>query len=249
MNQENSQEPEPSQTTDQTKQEEHQEGQEAIEQLQASVQEAVESSEDVREKVRRLTVEALAEGKLDTSEVRAVIEAVVGGASAGIDKHGGRARQALEDAIRGLEDGLIKAAEASKLALEEAASRAEEFAEQDVKNAFDQLIELEKMYVETLAEVARKGGEQAGEMLEDMARHAKNSGTAIGEYMTEVMATLPHKLQEAGEWGLKASLESTRTAGAQLAAITSGLLAGIAEALERQSKKLQQDKQDKTDNG
>lgn len=241
MNQDNSQESDTSREEGQASRE----NREAIEQLQASVQEAVESSEDVREKVRRLTVEALAEGKLDTAEVRSVIEAVIEGASAGIEQHGGRARQALEEAMGGLEDGLIKVAEASKLALEEAASRAGDFAEQDVKNAFDQLVELERMYVETLAEVARRGGEHAGELLEDLARHAKNSGTAVGEYMTEVMSSLPRKLQEAGEWGLKAGVETTRSAGAQLTSIASGFLAGIAEALEKQSGKLKQDKSDK----
>ncbi len=244
MNQDNSQEPEKTETTQQS--EGTQKDQETIEQLQAAVQEAVESAEEVQEKVRRLTVEALAEGKLDPQEVRSVIKAVIEGASTGIDKHGSRARQALEEAMRGLEDGLIKAAEASKLALEEAASRAEEFAEQDVKQAFDQLIELEKMYVETLAEVARKGSQQANQILDDLATHARNSGTAIGEYMAEVMTTLPRKLQEAGEWGLKAGIETTRSAGAQLASIASGFLAGIAEALDKQSKKL---KQDKTDQG
>ncbi len=243
MSKENSQGPEADKTA------EHQEDrttQEAIEQLQSSVQEAVESSEDVQEKIRRLTVDALAEGKLDTEEIRSVIKAVIEGASTGIEKHGPHARQALEEAMRGLEEGLIKAAEASKLALEEAASRAEEFAEQDVKQAFDQLVELEKMYVETLTEVARKGGEQANQILEDLATHARNSGTAVGEYMSEVMTTLPGKLQEAGEWGLKAGIETTRSAGAQLASIASGFLAGIAEALEKQSKKL---KQDETDQG
>ncbi len=244
MNQDNSQGPEATETTRQAGGEETRKDQETIEQLQAAVQEAVESAEDVQEKVRRLTVEALAEGKLDPREIRSVIKAVVEGASGGIEKHGGRARQALEEAMRGLEEGLIKAAEASKLALEEAASRAGEFAEQDVKQAFDQLVELEKMYVETLAEVARQGSRQANQILDDLATHARNSGTAIGEYMTEVMTTLPRKLQEAGEWGLKASIETTRSAGAQLASIASGFLAGIAEALEKQSKKLKQDEKD-----
>ncbi|HEB77354.1 MAG TPA: hypothetical protein ENI90_02360 [Methylothermaceae bacterium] len=217
---------------------------EAAEKLQASVREAVETAEDVREAVRRLTVEALAEGRLDAAEIRSVVEAVVEGASAGIEKHGTRARQALEEVLRGLEDGLIKAAEASKLALEEAASRAQEFAEQDVKRAFDQLVEMEKVYIDTLTEVARKGSEQSRAILSDLAHHARNSGTAIGEYMAEVMETLPRKLQEAGEWGLKAGIESARTAGAQLAAIASGFLAGISEALDRQAKKLRQEKSD-----
>lgn len=217
---------------------------EAAEKLQAAVQEAVETAGDIREAVRRLTVEALAEGRLDAAEIRSVVEAVVEGASAGVEKHGGRARQALEEVLRGLEDGLIKAAEASKLALEEAAGRAQEFAEQDVKRAFDQLVEMEKVYIDTLADVAKKATEQTREILNDLARHARNSGTAIGEYMAEVMETLPRKLQEAGEWGLKAGIESTRTAGAQLAAIASGFLAGISEALDRQAKRLRKEKSD-----
>lgn len=222
------------------------EGQESAEQLQSSVREAVEEAEDVREKVRRLTMEALAEGKLDAGQIRKVIESVVEGASAGVGKPGSRARQALEEAVRGLEDGLIKAAEASRLALEEAAGRAEEFTEQEIRRAMDQLMEMEKVYIDTLADVAKKGSEQTREILGDLARHARHSGTAIGEYMTGVMETLPRKLQEAGEWGLKAGVEAARTTGSQLAAIASGFLAGIADALERQAGKGKREKTDKS---
>ncbi|GAB6068030.1 hypothetical protein JCM13664_13490 [Methylothermus subterraneus] len=209
------------------------------EQLKASVQEAVASEEAIREKVRRLTVEALAEGKLDAAQVKAIIETVLQGASEGIAIHGSRAREALEEAVKGLEEGLVKAAEASKLALEEAASRADEFTEQEIKGAFDQLLELEKLYLDTLAEVAQKGSAQAGEILADLLRHAHHSGTAVGEYLAEVMQTLPRKLQEAGQWGVKAGLDAARTSAVRLAAITSGFLAGIAEALDRQVKKTQ----------
>ncbi len=220
------------------------ETQATVEQLKASVQEAVESEEAIREKVRRLTMEALAEGKLDAGQVKTIIETVMQAASVGVETHGSRARQALEEAVKGLEEGLVKAAEASKLALEEAASRADEFTEQEVKRAFDQLVELEKLYLDTLAEVAKKGGAQAAEILADLARHARNSGTSIGEYLAEVMQTLPRKLQEAGQWGFKAGLETARTTGAQLAAVTSGFLAGIADALDRQAKKTQPEKPD-----
>jgi polyhydroxyalkanoate synthesis regulator phasin len=216
----------------------------AAEQLKAGVKAAVESQEDIREKVRRLTVEALAEGKLEAEQVKAIIESVIQGASLGIETHGNRARQALEEAVKGLEDGLIKAAEASKLALEEAASRADEFTAQEVKRAFEQLVELEKLYLDTLAEVAKKGSAQAGEILADLVRHARDSGTAVGEYLAEVMQTLPRKLQEAGQWGFKAGLDAARTTGAQLAAIASGFLAGIAEALDRQTQKSKSQKPD-----
>lgn len=211
---------------------------EAMAQLEASVREAVAKGEDIRETVRRLTVEALSEGRLNAEEVRQVIESVLKGASVGIEKHGSRAREALEEVLRGLEDGLVKAAEASKLALEEAASRAQEFAEQDVKLALEQLRNLERVYLDTLTEVATRGSEQFRTILDDLVRHARNSGTAIGEYLAEVMEELPRKLQEAGEWGLKAVSESARMAGSQLAAIASGFLAGIADALDRQAKRL-----------
>ena len=236
------QQPENTSEETQTSAEQAEVKQAEIEKLQASVKEAMETAEDVREEVRRLTMEALAEGKLDASQVRSVIQAVIEGASSGMEAHGPKAKAALEEAVKGLEDGLIKAAEATKLALEEATSRAQDFTEQEVKQAVDQLINLERHFVDVLTELAQKGSEQARETLEDLARHARNSGTAIGEYMAEVMESLPKKLQEAGEWGFKAGVETARNTGAQLAAITSGFLAGLADVLDRQAKKLKQDK-------
>lgn len=238
-------EAEGSSKTERTQPGAEQEAQASVEQLKAQVQEAVAGEEAIREKVRRLTVQALAEGKLDAGQVKAIVEAVVHGASAGIETHGSRARQALTEAVRGLEEGLVKAAEASKLALEEAASRADEFTEQEVKAALDQLRAMEKLYLDTLADIAKKGSAQVRDILADLLSHARHSGTAVGQYLTEVMQTLPRKLQEAGQWGLKAGLETARTAGAQLAAITSGLLAGIADTLDRQARKSELKKPDR----
>lgn len=226
----------------QAKPEQHQAAQMEVEKLQQSVQQAVETSENVREEVRRITMDALAEGKLDAAQVKSVIEAVIEGASAGMTTHGAKAKAALEEAVQGLEDGLIKAAEASKLALEEAASRTEEFTEQEVKQALDQMLQLERVFVDTLADLAHKGTDQARAVLDDLARHARNSGTSLGEYMSEVMETLPRRLQEAGEWGFKAGVETARATGAHLAAIASGFLAGLADALEKQSNKLKHKK-------
>lgn len=208
-----------------------------IENVEKATQEAVESADDIREQVRRITVTALTQRHLDTESIQRVIRAVVRGASVGATSREAPIGESLGQALKGLDEALAKSAEASKLAIEEALGRAGEFTQHELKQSFQDLISLEELYLDTLRDMAKTGTDRASEILYDLAEHGRNSGTVVGRYVIESLSGLNHRLQQAGKSGLLAGANVARTAGARVAAVASGILAGIAESLQPDSTK------------
>jgi hypothetical protein len=197
--------------------------------------ETVESGKQIRERMRDITLAALSSGKLDTNGVKLVLHSVVQGAVQGVSKAGGKTEQALSEALAGVDEALVKAAEASKLAIEEAAGRLHEYSKRDLEQAFSDLRTLESMLLDTIKEVADHSVGEARDILHTMRQHAKNSGTAAGASAAAAIATLEQKLgrtlREAAAEGSDIALSTS----SRLAEAASGFLAGIAAALDKKS--------------
>ena len=201
------------------------------EKLQDEIKGAVETGRDIKETVRRVTLKALTEGELDTESVRQVASAVVKGAGIGAASHGAEARDILTMAVSGLDEALSKAAEASKLALEEAAGRGEEFSSHDFKQTLDDMQGLEELFLETLRDAAKGSKDQVAVILHDLAEHAQHSGTAVGTQLKEGLTDLVEQATGAGKSQLESHAESVKTTGSLLARLASGMLEGIADSL------------------
>lgn len=199
----------------------------------AQAEASVEAGEDIFQRVRDITLEALCGGHVDREGISDVIGAVTEGISAGAGKHGGEAREALDQAVKGMDEAMQKRAEASRLAIEEAAGKVEEFSEQDLKSAVKDLQDIEGIFLDTVTEVAQKGSDMASEILRDLAAHARNSGTGVGEQVSGSVDELQEKVSRAAEEGLRSGAEATRSAAEQIARAASGFLAGLADTLQR----------------
>ncbi|MEA1890558.1 MAG: DUF6781 family protein [Pseudomonadota bacterium] len=201
------------------------------EKLQDEIKGAVDTGHDIEETVRRITLKALTEGELDTKSVRQVASTVVKGARLGAASHGSEARDILVKAISGLDEALSKAAEASKLALEEAAGRGEEFSSHDLKRALDDMQGLEELFLEALRDAAKGGKDRVSVILHDLAEHAQRSGTAVGAQLKDGLTELVDQVTDAGKDRLESGGESAKTTASLLARLASGLLEGIADSL------------------
>ncbi len=203
--------------------------QEQSQRLREAVAKAVEDGADLREQVYTLALDALREGHLDKARVRAIVQAVTEGVTEAAERTGRPVNEALREAVAGLDAALVKAAEAVKLALEEAAGHLEEFSRQDLKRALDELDNVETVLLDTLSEVGAKAGTTARTVLEDLVRHARNSGTAVGEYVTGVRENIGNALRRA----LHEGVDAARVTARSLAALAAGFFAGIADGLAK----------------
>lgn len=206
--------------------------------LEQEVRTAVEDDAvDVRETVRQITLKALSSGALDRAGMRRVMNAVVSGARSGAARQPERERQALGDAMKGLDEALAAVAQATQLAVQEAAGRTAEFSRQELSRAFEDLKGLESQFLDTLSTAASGAGDVAAATLRDLVAHARSSGTAVGGHVATALAQLTDVLATAVKDRADAGVDSLRQGGAALAGMAAGLLAGIAEHLQSPSGK------------
>ena len=200
--------------------------------LQDEIKGALETGRDIKETVRRITLDALTKGELDTESVQQVASAVVRGAGMGAASPGTETKDILVQAVSGLDEALSKAAEASKLALEEAIGRGDEFSSHELRRSLDDMQGLEELLLETLHNAAKGGKDQVSVILQDLAEHAQHSGTAVGTELKEGLTDLVEQITDHGNTRLESGVESVRETSSLLARIASGILEGIADSLK-----------------
>jgi len=190
--------------------------------VKEAAREAVDSGSDIYEQIRAITIKALTERDLDTDNIRNVVDDVASGISDALSTQGEQTKTIFIQAISALDEALAVAAEATKLALEEASSKVSEFSEQDFSKAKEDLKTMEGMFLETLEKVAKNGNEIVAEVVTDFTDHSRKTGTAVGKHVLTALESLQH-LPQMG-------LSTTVAAASSLAQIGANILAGIAES-------------------
>ena len=146
---------------------------------EAAARAAVEEGENIHEAVRDITLEALSDGHLDVKKMREVVQAVLQGAGIGTKKKGAQAGQSLREAMAGVDEALARSAEASKLAIEEAAGHIKDFGTQDLNRALDDLRTLEDMFLDTVRNIAKASDDTVRDSLSDLAQHARKAAPRL----------------------------------------------------------------------
>lgn len=198
---------------------------------------ATERGESIRKDVRDITLKALSQGRLDTKKVTQVVRAVLEGASIGAEAKGDRVKGALTDAMAGIDEALAKSAEASKLAIEETAGHVKDFTSHDLKQAGDDLLTLEKLFFDTVHDVAKGTDATVKEALSDLVRHAQQSGTSVGKTSADAVTSLNQKLGNTLKDTASASAHATLEVGVHIANAAAGILEGIADTLQPGNKR------------
>lgn len=204
--------------------------------LEAEVRSAVEQGHDVQEMVRQLTLRNISARSLDIESLRQIASAVLRGARAGAQKELNQSaaqteitRTRLKQAVAGLDTALAQFAEASKLALEEAADRAQTFSSDDLARARADLESLEAMFLETLQSSASTTHDVAGEIFHDLAAHGRIYGSAVGAQLKETLSVFTHQLGAAGRAQVGVGLHLAQATSDLLRQIAAGVLTGLAD--------------------
>ena len=208
--------------------------QEGRHEIERQVQIALkETPAAVADKVKAIALQALSSGELDIETMKRVVFAVVAGAHQGAE-HAAQG-QVLKEGMRGLDEALALAVEATRLAFREAAARSSEFSWQVLKKAMDDVTTLELLFIETLADEAESAVGATQATLRDLVEHACASGTAVGG---RVRLALPEMTQAVTDSAREQSRNGTQTwhkDAALLAGLAAGMIKGIAERLQSTS--------------
>jgi hypothetical protein len=189
----------------------------------------------IRERVRELTAQMLAGGKLDTEGVKEVVRAMGGGAAFQPAVDSPEAREAFADAVRGLDQALQQSAQATHEALQALAARGKDFTDNDLKQAFASLQKLQEDYVATANRIADATTGNIRRELVDLALHAQRVGADASVRVAQVMSEFANRMSGSYREKAMTGMEAARDYGARMTMLTSGLLAGFADALRQQS--------------
>ena len=183
----------------------------------------------IRERVKELTSQVLQQGRVDPEAVRGVVSAVLGQASASTEESGAKAREFFADAVKQLDDALVKSASAAHGALQQLASRGQDFTDNDLKEALVSLRKLEEDYVAVANRLAEVMSANLRHEMTELAAHAQNLGVEASVRVASMMGEFANSM------GASSGLATVRGASARMAMLASGLFAGIADALREQS--------------
>ncbi len=193
-----------------------------------AVRAVVKSGDDVHQQVKDITLKALTKRQLDMENIKSVTEAVINGTNEGMTDHGKHGKEVFMQAATALDDALATAAEASALAVEEAASKVAEYSEHDFNDAIKDIQDMEGMFIDTLEKVAKDSNQVVADIIRDFIAHTRQSGTSVGEQALIALDALKDLPKISKDIIISSTVATTST----LAQIGSGILLGIAESLK-----------------
>ncbi|HXV07530.1 MAG TPA: DUF6781 family protein [Burkholderiales bacterium] len=201
------------------------------EQIREAASASMASGENIRERVRALTLQALQSRRLDFSAMREVMTSLTQGISLGAERRGQDVRQALSEAFAGMDQAMSKAAQASSLALKELAARGRDFSDNELKQGLERMRQMEGDFLDSVRQVSRSTSGSVKSEWQDLIAHAQRAGTDTGRVISQTARDFSARMTATMSEGAVAGVEAARQFGERFAALTSGVLAGMSEAL------------------
>ena len=192
---------------------------------------------NIHEKVRYLTLSALTNRRFEPGQIKDVVRAMTEGITLGAAKRGGDTRQTLSQALAGLDEALMKSAEASRLALQELVSKAKELNATEVKQVLANLRRLEDDFLSTVSSAADSAEQKIKTELHDLVTHARRTGTDTGAKVAETLGEFTSRTGSIMLDSAKAGVDQALEMSARFTELAGGILAGMADALRDKSKR------------
>jgi hypothetical protein len=193
--------------------------------IRKAASESVRQGEDIKSRVHDVTLQALKERRFDRESMREVMRSVTEGITVGAEGSRLGVRQALAEGLRGMDEALTASVRAGHEALRQMVAAGRGASDHEVKQALAGLRKLEEDFVATVQEVAHSTNERMRPELAEALRQVIHAGTETGRHSARLAAEFAFgSLQLAGEFG------------ARFAQLASGMLAGMADALDKRDR-------------
>lgn len=193
---------------------------------------------ELRKAMSQATLTALQGRELSLKNIRATLKSMSELASQGAAKNmslGIDPAPLLDQAVAGMDDALVKAVEAHRLALRQLVGQGADLREQQLKKA---LAEMDK-FEDTMFAAFKKTAEGAGAPMagpwDQVLKKMQAAGTLTGASATgaqEQLADLAAQMQATLRSTRAAQLRAAQTLADSYTAMVSGVLIGMSEALQ-----------------
>jgi hypothetical protein len=192
---------------------------------------AVSEGHDIRERMRDLTLAAIKQRRMEASEVKNMVQALTEGITLGLDKRAHDSRQALTQALAGLDAALMKSAEATHLALQQLTEHSNDFTKQELKAALDNLTKVEQDFLTTVKEVGSKSSAHIKAEFDDLLTHTRRTGTDTGRQVSATLAAFSQQIHGVAHETKSAGSGAAHKLSTRFTQLAAGILEGLAQSL------------------
>ena len=197
---------------------------------------SAQQTTQLREGVFKATMGALQGRELSLKNIRSVLSSVSQAASAGAAKNplaGVDAEDLLDKAVSGMDDALLKAVEANRVALQQFVDRGVDLRETQLKKALGELEKFEDMMMGVLTKSAAAAGDPMAAPWAQVLDKLNLSGTASGAKASGAAEQLASQMQSAMRETRAAGLRAAQTLAESYTALVSGVLIGMSDAFQQ----------------
>jgi len=193
----------------------------------------------LRNAVHQATLGALQGRELSLKNIRSVLGTVAQAASTGAAQNplaNVNAEELLDNAVAGMDDALLKAVEANRLALQQFVDKGVDLRETQLKKALADMDKFEDTLLGTLKKSAAAAGDpMAGpwaQVLEKFNLSGTQTGLKASGAADQLQAQMA-QMQTAMRETRAASLRAAQTLAESYTALVSGVLIGMSDALRQ----------------
>ncbi|CAG0987484.1 hypothetical protein BURK1_02085 [Burkholderiales bacterium] len=203
--------------------------------LKSLASESVKQGGNVRAAVRDLTVNALQQRELTLDQIRRVLRSVAAGVNLGVAEREVKVEKALADTVAGMDDALLKAVQASNVALRKLTGKGYDYQDSNLKQALDELEGVEDAMFRSIATATESAGEKVRAPWGRVLKAARLSGTAAGAQVASTLRDYAERAQAAMREQRETSFKTAHLLTQNFATLASGILIGMSEGLGAKS--------------
>jgi hypothetical protein len=197
-----------------------------------------QQGEQLRKAVSSATLQALQGRELTLKNIRAALKGVTEAVNTGVMKNAlpdTDAGSLIDTAVAGMDDALLKAVEANRVALSQLVAQGADLRDKHLTKALADLEKFEDTLLAQVRKAAAGAGDQMaagwGQVLEKM----QAGGTLSGSKASATAEKLMDDMQAAVRSSRAASLKAAQAMAESYTAMVSGVLLGMSEALQQGS--------------
>ncbi|WP_280155282.1 DUF6781 family protein [Piscinibacter sp. XHJ-5] len=199
---------------------------------------SAKQGEQLRDAVRQATLGALQGRELSLKNIKDVLSAVTKAATTGAAQSSLPAvdvENLLNSAVAGMDDALLKAVDANRVALQQFVEQGVDLQEKQLKKAVADLEKFEDTLIGVVKKSAEAASAQLGAPWSQVLEKLQAGGTLSGAQAASTAEQLADQMQSAVRNSRAAGLKAAQALAQSYSALVSGVLIGMSEALQQGS--------------
>jgi len=197
---------------------------------------SAKQGDQLRQAVSQATLGALQGRELSLKNIREVLKTITKATTTGVAQNPAASLDVealLDKAVAGMDDALLKAVEANRVALQQFADQGVGLQEKQLKKAVDELEKMEDTFIGVVRKAAQATNTQFAEPWNAVLEKLQAGGTVSGAQAATTAEQFAEQVQTAMRDSRAAGLRAAQALAQSYTALVSGVLIGMSDALQQ----------------